>query len=123
MRKYYKVVAVTLLMVMFLLSLSGCSSLQSKNNNEIVVWCNLSNYEVLQVDAVAQQWAKENGKKVKVLSDKGDNRAFIEASKENMQPDIEFGVSHDKMDKLNSEKLLAELPKGFLDESKYIPLL
>lgn len=120
MRKYYKVVAVTLLMVMFLLSLSGCSSLQSKNNNEIVVWCSLSNYEVLEVDAVAQQWAKENGKKVKVLSDKGDNRAFIAASKENMQPDIEFGVSHDKMDKLNSEKLLAEIPKGLLDESKYI---
>lgn len=121
MRKYYKVVATTLLMLMFLLSLSGCANLQSKNNNEIVVWCNLSNYEVLQVDSVAQQWAKENGKKVKVLSDKGDNRAFIEASKRNMQPDIEFGVSHDRMDKLNSEKLLAELPKGFLDESKYIP--
>lgn len=121
MKKYYKFLSVTLIMGMFLLSLSGCSNLQSQNSNEIVVWCNLSNYEVLQVDAVAQQWAKETGKKVKVLSDKGDNRAFIEASKKNMQPDIQFGVSHDRMDKLNSEKLLAELPKGFLDESKYIP--
>lgn len=120
MKKYYKVVAVTLLTGMLLLSFAGCASSQSKNDNEIVVWCSLSNYEVLEVDAVAQQWAKENGKKVKVLSDKGDNRAFIAAYKENMQPDIEFGVSHDKMDKLNSEKLLAEVPKGFLDESKYI---
>ncbi|MBC2580245.1 maltose ABC transporter substrate-binding protein [Clostridium sp. DJ247] len=119
MRKYYKVVALTLLMLMFLVSLSGCENLQSKNNNEIVVWCNLSNYEVLEVDAAAQQWAKETGKKVKVYTDKGDNRAFIEASKKNMQPDIEFGISHDRMDKLNHEKLLAELPKGFLDESKY----
>lgn len=121
MKKYYKVIAITLLMVMFLISFSGCSNLQGKNNAEIIVWCNLSNYEVLEVDAVAQKWAKENGRKVRVLSDKGDNRAFIAASKENMQPDIQFGVSHDKMDKLNSEKLLAELPEGFLDESKYIP--
>jgi arabinogalactan oligomer/maltooligosaccharide transport system substrate-binding protein len=116
MKKYYKILTLILIGV---ISLSGCASFQSKSNNEIVVWCNLSNYEVLQVNAVAQKWAKENGKTVKVLSDRGDNRAFIEAYKNNMQPDIEFGISHDRMDKLNNEKMLAELPKGFLDESKY----
>ncbi len=119
MKKYYKIVGLTLSIVLISLNFVGCTNLQSKNNDEITVWCNLSNYEVLQVDAVAQKWAKENKKKVKVYSDKGDNRAFIAAAKAKMEPDIQFGVSHDKMDKLNHEKLLAELPKGFLDESKY----
>lgn len=119
MKKYYKIIGLTLSIAMISLSFVGCTNLKTKDNDEIVVWCNLSNYEVLQVDAIAQKWAKENKKKVKVYSDKGDNRAFIAASNSNMEPDIEFGVSHDKMDKLNHEKLLAELPKGFLDESKY----
>lgn len=119
MKKYYKIIGLTLSIALISLNLAGCASSKAEDNDKIVVWCNLSNYEVLQVDAVAQKWAKENNKKVKVYSDKGDNRAFIAASNDNMEPDIEFGVSHDKMDKLNHEKLLAELPKGFLDESKY----
>lgn len=117
MKKFYKILSVVLTTIMFS---TGCSQSFSKKSNEIVIWSHLTDEEITEVRKVADEWAKQTGNKVKVHSDKGDNRAYIEAAKNNIEPDIEFGVSHDRMEKLNSEKLLEEVPDGVIDSAKYI---
>ncbi len=120
MKRFYKLISVILVFALFL---TGCTSETAgtgKNVKEIVIWSHLTDPEITELRTLADQWSKTSGYKVKIHSDKGDNRAYIEASLRNMEPDIEFGVSHDRMEKLHNEKLLEQVPDNFIDKNKYI---
>lgn len=109
-------------LLVFTIFSTGCTDVAGRNNNkEIVVWSHFTDSEITELRALADKWSKTSGYKVIIHSDKGDNRAYIEASLRNMEPDIEFGVSHDRMEKLHSENLLAKVPDNLIDKNKYIP--
>ena len=122
MKRFYKLISVVLVFALFL---TGCTTAETagtgKNYKEIVIWSHLTDPEITELRTLADQWSKTSGYKVIIHSDKGDNRAYIEASLRNMEPDIEFGVSHDRMEKLHNEKLLAQVPDNLIDKNKYIP--
>lgn len=118
MKRFYKILSTVLMVMLFS---TGCSSAVSKKQKEIVVWSHLTDPEITELRKLADQWSKNTGYKVKIHSDRGDNRAYIEAAERNMEPDIVFGVSHDRMEKLHNEKLLDEVPDNIINKDKYIP--
>lgn len=119
MKKFCKLVTVILIFMFFS---TGCADTAGRNNNrEIVVWSHFTDPEITELRTLADKWSKTSGYKVVIHSDKGDNRAYIEASLRNMEPDIEFGVSHERMEKLHSENLLTKIPDNLIDKDKYIP--
>ena len=74
--------------------LSGCGT---KNNNssdtsddEIIVWSYMMDNEVEAVDKIAQKWAEENNKKVKVIKDNSDFQNFLQAANSSKGPYIIF---------------------------------
>lgn len=122
MKKYFK--RISGVMVLLFLSILCTSCIKNEGvkatGKEIVVWSSLTDKEVIELRKLAEKWGKETGNKVKVHSDKGDTKAYIGAVNSGMGPDIEFGVSHMKLEKLYSEKLLAEIPNNKIDPSKYL---
>lgn len=88
--------------------------------NEIVIWSHLGDKETNEIKNAAEEWGRLNGIKLKVHSDRGDNRAYIEAVKHGIGPDIEIGVPHNKLEKLRTEQLLAEVPEKLIDKNKYV---
>ena len=99
------------------LSFNGCSFINK--DKSIVIWCHLGDEETAAVRKTADTWGKQNGFNVKVLSDRGDTRAYIEAEKAGKGPDVEFGIPYSKLNLLNQNGLLAPISQ-YVDESKYI---
>ncbi len=101
----------------------GCSSTSSKestsNEKELVVWSHLTPEEVKGVNEVAQEWGKEKGIKVKVVEDKGDMQAYIQAANSSKGPDIMFGMPHDNLGTFEKAGLLAEAPDGMVNPADY----
>lgn len=118
MKKFCKLITALLVFMIFS---TGCTDIAGRHNKEIIIWSHFTDPEITQLRVLADKWSKTSGYKVIIHSDKGDNRAYIEASYRNMEPDIEFGVSHDRMEKLHSENLLAKVPDNLIDKNKYIP--
>lgn len=116
MRRFCKYLCTLLICILFL---GGCTNTQG-DKKEIVIWSHLTDAEIAELRILADKWSETSGYKVEIHSDKGDNRAYIEAAKRGIEPDIEFGVSHDRMEKLNSEKLLAQVPDNLIDKNKYV---
>lgn len=117
MKKIYKILS---MMLIYIIAFSGCSINSGEKSKELIVWCHLSDTEIIAVRKLADQWSKESGIRVKVHSDRGDNRALLAAYEDNMGPDIEFGIPHNRLQKLQSNNLLCEVPEGVIDKSKYI---
>lgn len=121
MKKFYKTMAVVSALVMATGILGGCNRPSSKaSGDKLVIWSHLSDKEISVVQKVAEDWSKKTGNKFVIYSDKGDNRAYIEAVNSGTGPDIEFGINHSKLEKLHSEKLLAKAPGDMIDKSKFI---
>lgn len=92
---------------------------EKKESKEIVLWSHLTEPEVKEIDKLAQEWAKEKGHKVKVVVDKSDFQAFLQAANSSKGPDIMFGIAHDNLGTFHKAGLLAEVPSGLIDEGKY----
>lgn len=121
MIKLRKTIAMIMATSMLAVSLVGCSSSKSESSNEkeLTVWSHLTPAEVKKVNEVAQKWGEENGVKVKVLEDKGDMQAYIQAANSSKGPDIMFGLPHDNLGTFEKARLLAEVPEGVLNEDDY----
>lgn len=91
-----------------------------KNGKEIVVWSHLTDQEVKALDKIAQEWGKKTNNKVKVVADKGDLQAYIQAAQSSKGPDMMYGVPHDNLGTFQKAGLLAKVPSGIIDESKYV---
>ena len=118
MKKFCKLITALLVFMIFS---TGCTDIAGRHNKEIIIWSHFTDPEITELRTLADKWSKTSGYKVVIHSDKGDNRAYIEASLRNMEPDIEFGVSHERMEKLHSENLLTKIPDNLIDKDKYIP--
>ncbi|MGV2686569.1 extracellular solute-binding protein, partial [Clostridium perfringens] len=123
MNKKVKLVASMLTVVMGVSALCGCaSSNNSKKNNdkEIVVWSNLMDNEVEAVNEIAQQWAKDNNKKVKVLKDNSGYQEFLQAANSAKGPDMLFGIAHNNLGTFQAAGLLEEVPSDFVNRDDYV---
>ncbi|MEQ8153508.1 MAG: maltose ABC transporter substrate-binding protein [Clostridiaceae bacterium] len=120
MNKYIKAFAATMSVLVLTSSLAACGN-KTTSSKEITVWSRLngSDKEVEAVNKAAQEWATKNGKKVKVVSDKSEFQAFLQAANSSQGPDVVFGVPHDNLGTFYKANLLAEVPSGLIDKSKY----
>lgn len=92
---------------------------EQKGGKELTVWSHLTDAEVKEIDKIAQEWAKQTNNKVKVVADKGDFQAYTQAAQSSKGPDIMFGMPHNDLGTFQKAGLLAEVPAGFIDDSKY----
>lgn len=117
-----KILSLIVLATLLTGTIAGCcnsSKSGSKNNKVITVWSHLMSGEIEELDKVAQKWAEEKGITVKVVDDKGDMQAFIQAANSSQGPDIMFGIANDNLGTFQKAGLLAKVPDGFIDISKY----
>lgn len=112
-----KAILIMTIIIILVSIFSGCSN---NNTKTLTVWSHLSDKEVIAIRKVADKWGAENGYKVNVHSDKGDNKAFLAAVKDGSGPDIEFGIPHSLLEKLYSEKVLDKVPENKIDKNLFI---
>lgn len=120
-RRTIGIILATAMISLFSVGCSGKSENEaSSNEKELVVWSHLTPDEVKEVNDVAQKWGKENGVKVKVVEDKGDMQAYIQAANSSKGPDIMFGLPHDNLGTFEKAGLIAKVPKGLINEDDYV---
>lgn len=122
MNKKLKFTALLIAGVLAFYSLEGCGNSGasgSKTSKNIIVWSHLTDAEVKEITPIAQEWAKSTGNTVKVISDKGEYLAFLQAANSSKRPDVMFGVPNDNLGTFKQAGLLAEVPSTVLDKSKY----
>ena len=122
MSKKIKLMAAMLTVVMGVSAVWGCTSNTSEKNNdkEIVVWSNLMDNEVEAVNEIAQKWAKDNDKKVKVLKDDAGYQEFLQAANSSKGPDMLFGLAHNNLGTFQAAGLLEEVPSDLVNRDDYI---
>ena len=124
MRKRLKLITMLIAGICCTSMLVGCgkSSQTSaeKDNKEVVVWSYLMDNEVEELDKIAQEWAKENGKKVKVIKDNSPFQSFLQAANSSKGPDLVFGLTHNNMGTFEQAGLLSEVPKDFANRQDYV---
>lgn len=129
MNKKVKVLSSMLTALILATALAGCSSSSSKSSDSgsktkeaknLVIWSHLTQPEVDELDKVAQEWAKSTGNTVKVQIDKGQNQALVQAAMSSSGPDVMYGYAHDSLGFYKKAGIVAEVPSGTVDNSKYV---
>lgn len=124
MRKKLKLLTMLVAGICCTSMLAGCgqSSQTSaeKDSKEVVVWSYLMDNEVEELDKIAQEWGKENGKKVKVIKDNSPFQSFLQAANSSKGPDLVFGLTHNNMGTFQQAGLLSEVPKDFANKEDYV---
>jgi arabinogalactan oligomer/maltooligosaccharide transport system substrate-binding protein len=124
MRKKLKLITMLIAGICCASMFVGCGkSSQSSAENEskeVVVWSYLMDNEVAELDKIAQEWAKENGKKVKVIKDNSPFQSFLQAANSSKGPDLVFGLTHNNMGTFQQAGLLSEVPKDFANREDYV---
>ena len=125
MGKRTKILATVMAATMlFAGSLVGCggkadSGSTDGSGKELTVWSHLTTPEVEELNKIASKWGEENGVKVKVVEDKSEMQAYIQAANSSKGPDIMFGLAHDNLGTFQKAGLLAEVPEGIINDSDY----
>ncbi|MBL4933110.1 maltose ABC transporter substrate-binding protein [Clostridium paridis] len=122
MNKKVKFIAGMLTVVMGTSLFYGCGQASTKTSDEkeIVVWSNLMDNEVAKVDEIAQKWAKENNKKVKVVKDDSGYQEFLTAANSSKGPDMLFGLAHNNLGTFQKAGLLEEVPSDLVNRDDYV---
>lgn len=124
MRKKLKLLTSLVAGICCMSMLVGCGQ-SSKNSDEgeskeVVVWSYLMDNEVEELNEVAQEWGKENGKKVKVIKDNSQFQSFLQAANSSKGPDLVFGITHNNLGTFEQAGLLAEVPKDLVNRDDYV---
>lgn len=125
MGKRTKILATVMAATMlFAGSLVGCggktdSGSAGGSGKELTVWSHLTTPEVEELNKIASKWGEENGVKVKVVEDKSEMQAYIQAANSSKGPDVMFGLAHDNLGTFQKAGLLAEVPEGIINDSDY----
>lgn len=125
MNKKLRIIASLVTVIMGVSILYGCGKDTTKDNGkksdskEIVVWSNLMDNEVAEIDQIAQQWAKDNDKKVKVVKDDSGYQEFLTAANSAKGPDMLFGLAHNNLGTFQKAGLLEEVPSDFVNKDDY----
>lgn len=121
MKRGLKLTALVISGLMSSTMLFGCGSKSdtSDNEKEIVVWSNLMDNEVQELDKIAQGWAKDNNKKVKVIKDESGFQEFLQAANSDKGPDMLFGLAHNNLGTFHDAGLLDEVPNDLVNKDDY----
>lgn len=124
MQKKLRITTMLVAGICSLSMLAGCGKSSAvsaeKDSKEIVVWSYLMDNEVEELDKIAQEWAKENGKKVKVIKDNSPFQSFLQAANSSKGPDLVFGITHNNLGTFQQAGLLSEVPKDFANKEEYV---
>lgn len=127
MVKKKRILSLVMTTALLMGTLAGCGGATKENegasnaggDKTITVWSHLNTQEVEALNVVAEKWGKEKGVTVKVIEDKSDMQSYAQAANSAKGPDIMFGLANDNLGTFQKAGLLAEVPSGFIDESKY----
>lgn len=129
MKKIIKLICCTMVFFCFIFNLSGCSQVKEKSK-KINLWLNTNEPEGKEIEKLAQVWSEESGIDVKVQIDTinsgGSVDQYLNITNNGMEvqnensPDIEFGLSHEFVEKLIKLNLAEEVPKDLIDFNDYI---
>ncbi|HCW52150.1 MAG TPA: maltose ABC transporter substrate-binding protein [Clostridium sp.] len=123
MSKKFKAISLIIAGLMGITVLSGCGSAGTGNNSgdeELIVWSYLMDNEVEEVDKIAQEWAKENNKKVTIVKDNSDFQNFLQAANSSKGPDMVFGIAHNNLGTFQDAGLLEEVSDDFVNKNDYL---
>ena len=125
MSKKFKAMSLIIAGLMGVTLLSGCGGIGGNSSNgnsddEIIVWSYLMDNEVEEVNKIAQEWGKENNKKVTVVKDNSDFQNFLQAANSSKGPDVVFGIAHNNLGTFHEAGLLEEIPDGFVNKDGYV---
>lgn len=125
MSKRTRVLAAVLATMTITTALIGCGSSSSSSSSKtgekqtLTIWSDLSTVEVEQVRTACEQWGNDNNVTVTVEEDKGQMQDAIAALNTSKGPDLYFGLANDKLGTYQKAGVLAEVPCGTIDLSKY----
>lgn len=129
MNKVIKVISCTMVFFCFICYLSGCSQTKEKSK-KINLWLNTNEAEGKEIEKIVHKWSEENGIDVNVQIDTinagGSVEQYLNVTNNGTEagnpnsPDIEFGLSHEFIEKLSKLNLAEEVPKGLIDFNSYI---
>ena len=127
MNKKVKTISIMMAAMVGTSIFAGCGSeakeageKKEDSSKEIVVWSNLMDNEVEELNKIAQEWAKENNKKLKVVKDDSGMQEFLTAANSAKGPDMLFGLPHNNIGTFQKAGLLEEVPSGFLNKGDYV---
>lgn len=116
MKKLSCLIILTLLVTLFI----GCSNKVEKEN-QIIIWAKCNEKEEESLRTLCDNWAKDNGQKVKLISSTV-NEVEYNAAKESKydSPDIIWGISSEKTEWLKENNAIEELPENTEIIDEYI---
>jgi arabinogalactan oligomer/maltooligosaccharide transport system substrate-binding protein len=122
-KKILSLIMTTALLVGTLAGCGGASSSTSAGSSggekKLTVWSHMNAQEFPELQALAEKWGKEKGVSVEVVDDKAQIQEYIQAANSSKGPDVMVGIANDNLGTFQKAGLLAEVPSGFLDASKY----
>ncbi|MDR3595402.1 maltose ABC transporter substrate-binding protein [Clostridium sp.] len=121
-KKLLSLIMVTALAMGTLAGCGGATKETASSNGgskSLTVWSHLNSQEVEKVNQLAEKWGQEKNVTVKVIEDKSDMQSYAQVANSSKGPDIMFGLANDNLGTFQKAGLLAEVPNGFIDESKY----
>lgn len=116
MIKRSKLIAVLIAGVLCVTSLAGCGA---SKKEKLTVWSHLTTAEVAEFEKLANEWGTANNVEVTVVEDQGEFQTMLQAMNTSNGPDIILGMPHDNLGTFQKAGVLAEVPSGMIDPSKY----
>jgi arabinogalactan oligomer/maltooligosaccharide transport system substrate-binding protein len=113
----------------FIFNFGGCCK-EKEKSNKINLWLNTNEVEGKEIKKIVEKWSEENGIEVNIQIDTINSGGSVEQylnvtnngteTKNPNSPDIEFGLSHEYIEKLMKLNLAEEIPKDLIDFNSYI---
>ncbi|WP_160687894.1 extracellular solute-binding protein [Clostridium sp. C2-6-12] len=129
MKNFIKLSCCVMVFFCFIFNFIGCSQVKEKSK-KINLWLNTNEAEGKEIEKLAHKWSEENGIDVNVQIDTINAGGSVEQylnitnngtdARNPNSPDIEFGLSHEFMEKLEKLNLAEEVPKDIINFDNYI---
>jgi arabinogalactan oligomer/maltooligosaccharide transport system substrate-binding protein len=122
-----KILSLIMTTALLMGTLAGCGGAKETagttaspaGDKKITIWSHMNPQEFPELQALADKWGKEKGVTVETIDDKAKIQEYIQAASSSKAPDLYMFVGNDNLGTFQKAGLLAEVPSGFLDESKY----
>lgn len=93
----------------------------NKKPVSIKVWTQFNDQEMAALQKIVDEWNAKTGNKGKVEATQGSFQEYATAAQAGNGPDLFLGMPHDNLGTFQKAGMLAALPDGLLDKSKYLP--
>lgn len=119
MKKKFRVLSVSLLMLLLSSLFIGCNGSTEVDENTLVIWGNLIDSEIEEFQKIADEWSEKSGKKVVIYSTTSTGADYLKTA-DVKKPDIFLGVTSEDTDKLVKGRSVEEVPEDLVDKNNYV---